>query len=146
MAEDARKNDTKAGEARPTSTAGHDASRVKVPGATDHDRVNSLSIRADGTPDQHNPELIGDVDAIRAHTREQFRQMAVSAADVRERGVTSAPATLVGQEDGTVKEIDPSELPQDPTVERLDKAHTEAAEAAQGAADKAVDALTDRKD
>lgn len=128
-------------EARPTSKPVTDTPDVQVPGVRDHDRVNTLSISKDGTPDQHNPEIIGDVDAVRAHTREQFRQMAVSAADVRERGVSSAPATLVGQEDGTVKEVDPSELPQDPSIEKLDKAHTEAAEAAEGAADKAVDAL-----
>lgn len=145
MADDARKNDTKAAESRPTSAPGNDASSVQVPGVRDHDRVNSLSIRADGTVDQNNPELIGDVDAIREHTREQFRQMAVSAADVRERGVSTAPATLRGTEDGGVEEVDPAELPQDPTVDRLDKAHAEAAKSAEGAADSAVDKLTQGK-
>ena len=28
----------------------------------DHDRVVMLSVRADGTPDQHDPELIGQDD------------------------------------------------------------------------------------
>lgn len=145
MADDARNDEARNRDqdnvARPTNKPVTDTPKVEVPGALEHDRVNSLSIRSDGTPDQNNPELIGDVDAIRDHTREQFRQMAVSAADVRERGVTASPGVLRGTEDGGVEEIDPADVPQDPTVERLDKAHTEAAEAAEGAADSAVDAL-----
>lgn len=119
---------------------------ARVPGVRDHDRVTSLSIRADGTPDQSNPELIGDPDQVREFTREQFSQSAVSAADTRERGVAVRTPALVGQKDGTSREVDAAELPQDPSVERLGKAHTEASEAARGAADAAVDALTRGKD
>lgn len=114
---------------------------VAVPGEIDHDRVQMLSLRKDGTPDQHNPEMIGDPEISRAATVEQFRQNAVSAADVRERGVSATPATLVGQEDGTVKEVDPAELPQDPTVDKIAKAHEEAAQAAENAAEAAVQKL-----
>jgi hypothetical protein len=49
----------------------------------DHDRVQMLSLKADGTPDQHNPEIIGDKDVALEAAKEQFKQQAVSAADVR---------------------------------------------------------------
>lgn len=65
-----------------------------VPNVTvPHDRVVGLSLRNDGTPDQNNPELIGDKEAALEATKEQFRQFAVSATDQekrRELGLTSA--------------------------------------------------------
>lgn len=98
----------------------------KVPASGDHDRVQMLSLRADGTPDQHNPEFIGDKDATLAATTEQFRQQAVSAADVQARGASAA-----GSDSGV----------QDPSVEELKKAHGSAAKSAESAAKKAVDSL-----
>ena len=95
----------------------------------DHDRVQLLSLNADGTPRQLNPELIGDKDATLAATKEQFKQQAVSAVDVAER----APAP-VGVEDA----------PQDPYVEALKAKHDEAADAAEKAAEKAVEGLSSR--
>ena len=93
----------------------------------DHDRVTMLSLRADGTPDQHNPEIIGDKDAAIAATAEQFKQQAVSAADVEIRGVSSA--------DGEVSKTE------DPTVAELQKAHEAAAKGADSAAKSVVESL-----
>lgn len=98
-----------------------------VPQQGDHDRVAMLSLKADGTPDQHNPELIGDKEFAREATRRQFREQAVSAADVAERGaVADTGAETVGQ---------------DPEIEKLQKVHESVEKDAESAADKAVDAL-----
>ena len=95
----------------------------------DHDRVAMLSLRADGTPDNTDPELIGDEEATKVATREQFRQQAVSVTD------DLARRQLAGG--GGAEE----ETPEDPTVEALQKAHEEAEKNAEEAADSAVDAL-----
>lgn len=100
---------------------------AKVPHGGDHDRVAMLSLRADGTPDQHNPEFIGDKDATLAATTEQFRQQAVSAADVDLRGAAAST------DDSGV---------QDPSIAELEKAHEAAAKSAETAAKKAVDSLS----
>lgn len=94
----------------------------------DHDRVAMLSLKADGSPDQTAPEIVGDKDAAIAATTEQFRQQAVSAADVRERGA------IAGVETSDTE---------DPTVEQLQKAHEAAAKGADSAAKKVVEALHD---
>ncbi len=47
----------------------------------DHDRVAMLSLRADGSHDQLNPEIVGGVDFAREAARRQFVEQAVSAAD-----------------------------------------------------------------
>jgi hypothetical protein len=59
-----------------------------------HDRVAMLSLRADGTPDQTNPEIIGDKDAAVAAAKVQFAQQAVSAVDEAKRPswVSAAPS------------------------------------------------------
>ena len=101
------------------------APETKVPHAGDHDRVAMLSLRADGTPDQHNPEFVGDKETALAVTTEQFRQQAVSAADAKLRRPTASDENEV----------------QDPTVAELKKAHDDAAKGAEAAAKKAVDAL-----
>lgn len=93
----------------------------------DHDRVAMLSLRADGTPDQIAPEFIGDQDVALAATAEQFRQQAVSAADVRERGITAA-----GVEASTVE---------DPTIADLKTAHEAAEKKAESDAKAAVAAF-----
>ena len=90
------------------------------------DRVGMLSLRSDGTPDQHNPEIIGDKNAALAAAKEQFRQQAVSAADVANAGSS-----------GTVVE----DAPQDPAIEAAIKEQEKAAKAAEKAAEKVVSDL-----
>jgi len=99
-----------------------------VPHEGDHDRVQMLSLAKDGTPDQHNPEIIGDKDAAVAAAKEQFAQQAVSAVDVEKRGATID--TGVG------------EVKQDPSIAELKKAHESAQSAAEKAAESAVSSLS----
>lgn len=98
-----------------------------VPSGGDRDRVAMLSLRRDGTPDQVQPEIIGDKDFALEATRRQFAEQAVSAVDSRERGVAAATgAETVGQ---------------DPEIARLQGEHQAAEKAAHVAAEKTVDAL-----
>jgi hypothetical protein len=107
-----------------------------VPHQGDHDRVQMLTLNADGTPRDHNPEIIGDPEVAKAMAREQFAQQAVSAVDVRG---TSVPMMVVGDE------LRPaSEAPQDPAIESAQKEHERVAEAARKAADAMVDELSAR--
>jgi hypothetical protein len=99
-----------------------------VPQNGDRDRVAMLSLRADGTLDQHNPEIIGDREFAEAATREQFRQQAVSAVDTEKRRELAG----AGAEE---------DAPQDPAIQELQDAHQEAEKAAESAADSAVGAL-----
>lgn len=98
-----------------------------VPHQGDHDRVQMLSLKADGTPDQHNPEIIGDKETAVAAAQEQFKQQAVSAADV-----ANAPS-------GGGTTVD--DAPQDPTIESAKKEHDKVAKAAEKAAEKVVSDL-----
>jgi hypothetical protein len=98
----------------------------------DHDRVAMLSLNVDGSPDQHDPEIIGDKEWAEKATAEQFRQQAVSAADVEVRGKLAAEGKLGGAEVSKTE---------DPSVERLKKAHEDAAKGADSAAKKVVGAL-----
>ena len=100
------------------------APAVKVDDA-EHDRVAMLSLKVDGTPDQTNPEIIGDKDAAIDAAKEQFAQKAVSAVDQRMRGVG------VGEND----------VDEAPGVEELTKAHKAAAEAAEKRAESVVNDL-----
>lgn len=100
-----------------------------VPNEGDHDRVQMLSLKADGTPDQHNPEIIGDKDAAVAAAQEQFKQQAVSAADVANAGTSSS--TVV------------ADAPQDPSIEAAQKEHEKVAAAAEKAAEQVVTKLHD---
>lgn len=109
----------------------------KVPHHGDHDRVQMLSLKADGTPDQHNPEIIGNKDVAVEAAKRQFAEQAVSAADVAE---VRGPVTLVGQKDGSVKEV-PATTGQDPQIDERVKAHESAAQAAESAAEKTVSSL-----
>lgn len=107
----------------------------------DHDRIAMLSLKADGTADQHNPEVIIDKEEAVAATERQFAQQAVSVVDVEERGVTAGAGavTLVGQEDGSVKE---EELRTgDPNGDELLKKHQAAEKAGQSAARGVIDKL-----
>ena len=116
--------DTKADTSK---NAGAAAGNTAVPQRGDHDRVAMLSLKADGTPDQHNPEIIGDKQFALTATQEQFRQQAVSAVDQAERGVT-APA-------------DGEQGAQDPTIAALQEKHEAAETAADSAAKTTVEAL-----
>jgi hypothetical protein len=107
-----------------SGTAGNTA----VPTHGDHDRVAMLSLRADGTPDQHNPEIIGDKDFALAATKQQFTEQAVSAVDSQKRGVTA------GQDGG-------EPVTQDPQIAELQQAHDTAAGQAEKAAESTVGAL-----
>lgn len=109
-----------------TSSTSTTSTANKVPHQGDHDRVQMLSLRADGTPDQHNPEIIGDKETAIEAAKEQFKQQAVSAADVQ----NAAPG-------GTTVE----DAPQDPVIEAAKKEHDKVAAAAEKAAEKAINAL-----
>lgn len=102
-----------------------------VPSGGDHDRVQMLSLSKDGTPDQHNPEIIGDKDVAIAAAKQQFAEQAVSAVDVEKRGAT----VDTGAET----------LEQDPSIAELQKAHEAAASAAEKAAESAVNSLSKDK-
>jgi len=97
-----------------------------VPHQGDHDRIQMPSVKADGTLDQHNPELIGDKDTTLAAVKEQFKQQAVSAADVQN---TSTGGTTV------------EDAPQDPAIDAAAKEHEKVAKAAEKAAEKLVNDL-----
>lgn len=101
-----------------------DGANTAVPHEGDHDRVQMLSLRADGTPDQHNPEIIGDKGVALEAAREQFRQQAVSAADVQANADSNVEDT-----------------PQDPTIEAAKAEHDKVAQAAEKAAEKTVNSL-----
>ena len=101
------------------------AANEKLPEGGDHDRVSMLSLRADGTPDQHNPEIIGDKDVAVAAAKEQFAQQAVSAADV---------AAVDG---GSTVE----DAPQDPSIAEAEAEHKKVAEAAEKRAEATVEQL-----
>lgn len=135
---DAAKTGTKTG--NKPDTGGQTAGNTAVPHQGDHDRVQMLSLRADGTPDQHNPEIIGDKDVAKAAAREQFAQQAVSAAD-RIRHATSEPMMVVGGKDGETELKPASEAPQDPSIAEAQDEHAKVQEEAHKAADAAVDAL-----
>lgn len=106
-----------------------DKGNTAVPQHGDRDRVAMLSLNADGTPNQHNPEIVGDKEFARDAAREQFRQQAVSAVDQAKR------AELFGT--GS----DAETLSQDPKIEELQTAHQAAEKAADKAAESTVGAL-----
>jgi hypothetical protein len=94
----------------------------------DHDRVGMLSLNADGSPNQHNPEIIGDKDAAVAATKEQFAQQAVAAVDAEKR----AELGLGGTAD---------EDTSDAVIDKLKAEHDKVAESAGKKAEKVVDSL-----
>lgn len=114
---------------RKSTTTAAAVGNTAVPQHGDHDRVAMLSLRADGTPDQLNPEIIGDREFAEAATREQFQQQAVSAVDTAERAATTDAAAAAEQ------------VEQDPSIAELKGKHDAAADAAVAAADATVDAL-----
>lgn len=96
--------------------------------AVPHDRVTSLSLRSDGTPDQNNPELIGDKDVALAATRKQYAEFAVSAVDAQAR----ADAGLGAADEGSTA---------DAAIDKVKAQHEKAEKAAESAADAIVNAL-----
>lgn len=99
----------------------------KVPGGGDHDRVAMLSLRADGTPDQTDPEIIGDKEAATAAAKEQFAQQAASAVDVAKREERRAAET--------------GEVTEDPSIAEVKKAQDAAVKASESAAESVVKKL-----
>lgn len=114
---------TSTSKTKPTDT---EAANTAVPHEGDHDRVQMLSLRADGTPDQHNPEIIGDKETAVKAAQEQFKQQAVSAADVKHAGTG---ATTV------------ENAPQDPSIEAAKAEHDKVAAQAEKAAEATVNSL-----
>jgi hypothetical protein len=96
-----------------------------VPHAGDHDRVTMLSLKADGTHDQHNPEIIGDKEFAVAASKRQFAEQSASAVDVDVRSAAAASAEVVD----------------DPSIVDLRKKQDAAVKASEAAAEKTVNAL-----
>lgn len=94
----------------------------------DHDRVVGLSVRKDGTLDQHNPEIIGDKDAAIAATKRQFSEIAVSAVDAEKR----AELGLGGTTEGDTS---------DAKIDALKAEHDKAAKAGESKAEALVNSL-----
>lgn len=111
-------------------TTGGTVNKAAAKSGGAHDRVAMLSIRADGTPDQVNPEIIGDKEYALAATKRQLREQAVSAVDQEKR-----PDLL-----GTAGAAD-EDLVQDPAIQELKDAHDAAAEQADKDAAAIVDKL-----
>lgn len=102
---------------------------VPVPtGDVPHDRVVGLSLKSDGTPDQNNPELIGDKDAAVEATKKQFAEFAVSAVDAEKRTELGLAATA-------------DEDTSDAKIDALKKEHDKAAAAAEKRAESVVNSL-----
>jgi hypothetical protein len=101
-----------------------------VPRNGDVDRVQMMSLKADGSADQTPGfEIIGDKETALEQSREQFRQQAVSAVDQAERTVAGDGGTSV------------PDAPQDPAIEALKEKHDAAADEATKAAEAAVERL-----
>jgi hypothetical protein len=94
----------------------------------DHDRVVALSVRADGTLDQNDPEIIGDKDAAIEATKRQFAEIAVSAVDAEKR----ADLGLAGTTEGDTS---------DAKIDALREEHEKAASAAEKKAESLVNSL-----
>lgn len=99
--------------------------------ANDHDRVAMLSVRKDGSLDQHDPEIVGDKDVALAATKEQFRQQAVAAVDVEKRDALGLGGGSLFTEDKSIGE--------------LKKAHESAAKSAESRAESVVNGLHESK-
>lgn len=95
----------------------------------DHDRVVMLSLRADGTPDQTNPEIIGDKEFAVAAAKEQFAQRAVAAVDAAKRAELGLAGSPAGGDTS------------DAAIDALKAEHEKAAAAAESAAEALVDQL-----
>lgn len=97
-----------------------------------HDRVVGLSLRNDGTPDQNNPEIIGDKDAAVAATKRQFAEFAVSAADAEARRAAGIGTEAAPPPDGSTG---------DAAIDKVKAEHEKVAAAAESAAEALVNEL-----
>lgn len=113
------------------TTKDNETANTAVAKHADHDRVVMLSLKADGTPSENNPEIIGNPAFALDAAKRQFAEQAVSGVDVEERGVESPHGTVV------------KDAPQDPSIKRLQDKHEAATKAAHTAAEKVVKALHD---
>lgn len=114
------------------TAAGNTEKAINVNTSTggDHDRVASLSIRADGTLDQTpGVEIIGDKAAALEITKRQFAERAVSAVDAAKR----AELGLAGVEEGSTA---------DKGIDALKAAHDAAAAAGEKEAERIVNQLS----
>ena len=96
----------------------------------DHDRVVALSVRADGTLDQTNPEIIGDKEAALAATKRQFAEIAVSAVDAKKRAELGLSRSTEGDTS-------------DAAIDALRDEHEKAATAAEKKAESVINSLHD---
>lgn len=94
----------------------------------DHDRVVMLSLRADGTPDQYDPEIIGDKDTAIEAAKRQFAEVAVAAVDADRRA-----------ELGLARSTDTDTS--DALIDKLKAEHEKAATAAEKQAESVVNSL-----
>lgn len=94
----------------------------------DHDRVVMLSLNADGTPDQHNPEIIGDKEAAKEAAKVQFAQQAVAAVDADKRAELGLSGTVEGDTS-------------DAKIDKLKAEHDKVAASAEKRAETVVEAL-----
>lgn len=90
-----------------------------------HDRVVMLSLRADGTPDQIAPEIIGDKEWAKEAAQRQFAEQAVSAADDAKRAT----------------QPDAEKVSQDPSIAATQKVHEKITAAAEKRAAEVIDGL-----
>jgi hypothetical protein len=118
--------------------------KVNTAVPTPHDKVAVLSVRADGTHDQTNPELL-DPEAAREYTRRQFTEQAIGAVD---GGNVVGPTVIVGKPGDEADEVVPLaeyEPKQDPSIAEREAEHKKVAQAAEKAADAVVDSLSPDK-
>jgi len=115
---------------KPKAAAAAAEGNTAVPTHGDRDRVAMLSLKPDGTPDQHNPEIVGEREFALAATKEQFKQQAVSAVDQEQRAKLFGTGVSVAED-----------LGQDPKIAELQDAHETASTAAEKAAESTVAAL-----
>jgi hypothetical protein len=95
----------------------------------DVDRIQALSISKDGTPDQSPGFEFIDKEVALDATKEQFRQIAVSAVDAEKR----AELGLSGNDEGDTS---------DAAIDALRKEHEKAEAAGEKAAEAVVNAHT----
>lgn len=98
------------------------------------DRVAMPSLGKDGTYDQTEDfQIVGDKEGLLEVEKERQRQFHVSAVDQDLRGVTAGSGILAeDREEGTAEDT-----PQDPSIEKLEKAH----KAAEAEGEKVAEAL-----
>lgn len=96
--------------------------------AAPHDRVVGLSLRNDGTPDQNNPEIIGDQEGAIEATKKQFAEWSVSAVDAEKRAEFGLSSTDEGDTSDAV-------------IDKLKAEHDKVAAAAEKRAESVVKSL-----